>query len=86
MLITASFHKPYTEKIEVWTGLLGMRAQDKDLFDTWNIFVLFIDKRVLWAKWNFDNVNVSSMKCMNDYHNSSRVRHGTHLQLIPVDF
>ena len=30
-----------------------MHVQDKSLFYTWNIFVLFIDKRVLLTKGNF---------------------------------
>ena len=30
-----------------------MHAQDKGLFNIWNVFVLFIDKRVLLTKGNF---------------------------------
>ena len=30
-----------------------------------------------------DNVNVSCIKCIGYYHNSSRKRHGMHLQLDP---
>ena len=32
---------------------------------------------------NLDNMNVSSIKCISHYHNSSRGRHGKRLQLVP---
>ena len=34
----------------------------------------------------YDNVNVSSIKCIGHYHNSSRGHHGTRLQLGPFYF
>ena len=33
----------------------------------------------------FTTINVFSIKLINDYHNSSRVRHGTRLQVLPFD-
>ena len=33
-----------------------------------------------------DNVNVSCIKCMGYYHNSSRIRHRMRLQLDPFYF
>ena len=44
------FYNPYAGKI--WS-VDHVRAQDKGLFYTLNIFVLFIDKRVLLTKGNF---------------------------------
>ena len=33
----------------------------------------------------FNRLVQSSTKCINDYHNSSRIRHGTRLQVLSFD-
>ena len=36
------------------------------------------------SKLNFDKMNVSSIECINDYHNSSRIHHGTSLLVLSL--